>query len=138
MTNPIVLSLLSGLVFNLCHISLPLILTQSISQLGHTALPFALFLLGSQLASLRLTQMAPVGLAVMMKLLILPSLVWLFSALIFWLPQEAVAAITLLAASPVGVNLYTLLLGENDNAALGGAMVLSSSALCVFSLFFWQ
>jgi malonate transporter and related proteins len=106
LTNPIVASILLGAAYGLTGWSLPALVDVPLAMLGEAAIPLSLIVLGMGLAQYGLkagwnvaaviTVLKPVG---------QPLIVWL-CAWALALPRLETQVVVLLAALPVGVNVY--------------------------------
>jgi malonate transporter and related proteins len=106
--NPIVASLVLGLVGRSLGLAIPDVPDRILALLGQAAVPTALFAMGMTLATFRVGggDSGMLGLMAGLKLAVFPLLVWLFATLLFDLPSPWAALATLLAAMPVGANAF--------------------------------
>ncbi|MFD2176909.1 AEC family transporter [Veronia pacifica] len=105
--NPITLSIFSGLVINSLSIDLPAVIASSLELMAGAAIPLTLFALGASIHqfSLSLKNRLPI-IVVVMKNLVLPALVYIFSFHIFNISSLWATTAVIMAAMPVGVNAY--------------------------------
>ncbi len=132
-THPITGSLLAGILVNLLNTSLPVILLNTLDLLAQAASPLALFSLGGALTRYKITgDLKASMIIVLMKLLILPTLVYLFLFHIFEVNPLWAGTAVLLSAMPTGIGPYVFSLKyracENQIAS---AVVISA----MFSIF---
>jgi malonate transporter len=107
-TNPIIIAMLSGLAAAAAGVELPHVADDFLSLLGSSGIPCALFALGAQLSRFALAgSMAPTSLILVLKLALMPALVWLFAHMLGLAP-ETIAVATLAAAMPTGANVFIL------------------------------
>jgi predicted permease len=108
LTNPIVASILAGSAFGLTGWRLPALLDAPLAMLAQPAIPMSLVVLGMGLAQygLRAGWEVAAGITVM-KLVGQPLVVWVIAWAI-GLPPLETQAVVLLAALPVGVNVYLM------------------------------
>jgi predicted permease len=106
--NPIVAAILSGTAFGLTGWSLPALIDAPLALLAQPAIPLSLIVLGMGLAQygVRTGWEIAGGIAVM-KLVAQPLAVWAI-ALAIGLPPLETQAVVLLAALPVGINVYLM------------------------------
>lgn len=107
MKNPVIISILAGLAFGTAGIAIPGPIDAIIRMLGEAAVPCSLFALGASLVGLSLTDL--VGRTLMMvvvKLLILPALVFVSGRYIFDLPPLTLAVAVTTASMPSGMNVF--------------------------------
>jgi hypothetical protein len=134
LTNPVVASVLVGVVFGLTGLRLPAILDTPLDLLGASAVPLSLITLGMGLAEYGVRNGWREAVAITsVKLIVQPLVVWVLAWSI-GLPPVETQAIVLMAALAVGVNVY-LMAREFDTmqAPVATSMVLSTalSALTV-------
>lgn len=132
--NPIVMSVLSALVWSTLGLPVPEWLRRSLNLLGSATPPVALFCLGASLLGFNLARAwRQTGLTVMIKLLVLPLLVFgLCRAM--GLSALEVAVATTIAALPTGANAFLMSTRYGEGMAESGAAVLGSSVVSVVTL----
>jgi len=136
--NPIVVSIGCGLLLNVSGITLVNNVVDSLALLATPAIACALFVLGANLAFYKIAaNWQPALIATLMKILLLPTLVFLTGTYIFTLDTQILTVLVLLSASPVGVNAYLIAsqIGQHQ-VTLAGAVVLST-VLSVVSFTLW-
>ncbi|MBP7081194.1 MAG: AEC family transporter [Rhodocyclaceae bacterium] len=107
-SNPIVASIVSGSLFGFAGGSIPPLIDLPLSWLALTAAPLALLALGMGLAGYGLRADWRQSLSICcLKLLVQPIVVWLFARSLNLPPLET-QVVVLLAALPVGVNVYLM------------------------------
>ncbi|MBE0344876.1 MULTISPECIES: AEC family transporter [Pseudoalteromonas] len=135
--NPIVISITSGLVLNIAGVEPPSLLMESLSWLAKPAIPGALFILGASLLQYGIKGHLKGALWLSsVKLVLLPACVYLF-AIYLELPTQQVQVITLMSASPLGVNAYLVARQLDSQAATLAATVVLSTMLSVVTLSGW-
>lgn len=110
-SNPIILAAVTGMIVGGSGLGLAPVLDRSLSFIGQAGPPIALFALG---ASLSVQEMAkglhgPLGAAGLMtfcKLLLHPALAWIVAVPVLGLDPFLAAAAVIVAALPVGANVY--------------------------------
>lgn len=107
-TNPIVASIVSGTLFGLAGLGVPALLDAPLAMLGSSAAPLSLVALGMGLAEYGIRAGWQQSAAICaLKLLVQPFVVWLL-ALLLGLPRLETQVVVLLAALPVGANVYLM------------------------------
>ena len=107
-TNPVVASIVGGSLFGFTGGVLPGFIDMPLGMLGQAAAPLALVALGMSLADYGLRQGWQLGACICaLKLLVQPAVVWLLARAI-GLPELETAVVVLLAALPVGFNVYLM------------------------------
>lgn len=126
--NPLILSILSGLLVNILGISLPIFLQTSLGLIGQPAITLALFVLGGSLAFYPVRQeLAFISVACVIKLVLLPSLVLITTHYLFNLQPLVVTVLVILSACPTGINAYLIAITHQQHQqAVAGTVVLST------------
>jgi len=126
--NPIVASILAGTAFGFAGLPLPAMIDRTLELIGQAAVPLSLIALGMGLAQYGIREGARTSVAIcLFKLIVHPAVV----AALAWalaLPPLETAAIVLLAALPVGANVY-LMARQFDTlrGPIAGSLVLSTA-----------
>ncbi|HTN48842.1 MAG TPA: AEC family transporter [Burkholderiaceae bacterium] len=127
LTNPVVASILAGTAYGFAFGSLPPLIDLPLRLVGEAAGPLALIALGMGLAEYGVRQGWRAGAAIAtLKLLALPMAVWVLTR-VLGLSRIETQVVVLLAALPVGVNVY--LMSREFRAiesAVAAGMVLST------------
>ncbi len=106
-TNPITLSLLLGLIFNFLNISIYSPFEKVLDLAGDAAMPCALFVLGASLNQYKITgNIKEAFIIVMLKLILLPIIVWFFVFVVFSINYLWAATALIASAMPCGINSY--------------------------------
>jgi len=106
--NPIVLSIVLGVVFSRLGLVLPTIVDQGLGAIGNAAAPAALVSLGMELAAFPIKQQwAPSAAVCGLKLIVQPLVVWLL-AIAIGLPPVEIRAVVLVASMAIGINVYLM------------------------------
>lgn len=133
--NPVILSILAGIAFNLTGLDMPGPVDGFTRLLGGASAPCALFALGATLSAYRLGGDLRESLSmVAFKLVLHPFLVWLLATQIFELPPLWVVVATITAALPTGVNVFIIAQRYEIYLARTTAAVLISSAVSVATI----
>jgi len=133
--NPVILSIIAGIAFNLSGLTLPGPVDRLATLLGGASAPCALFALGATLSAYRLGgDPRESAVIVLLKLLLLPALVWLLASYIFDLPPVWVVVATLTAALPTGVNVFIIAHQYQIYVARTTATVLISTAISIMTI----
>ncbi|RTR32216.1 AEC family transporter [Shewanella atlantica] len=136
--NPVVLSISAGLLCNAITLPIHQDLLATLTLISEPALACALFVLGANLSFYRVADDWYASLlASIVKLLLLPAMVYLFGKYLLYLDHQQVSLVVLMSASPLGVNAYLIASQlKQQQSTLGSAVVLST-LLSVFSFSFW-
>ena len=129
-TNPILLGLMAGLVVNLTGIGIARPVDAIAETLGQAAAPCAVFALGASLARYRISgDLVLASTLCLLKTVVHPIAVWLLATRVFGISPDWAAVAIVMAALPVGVNVYVF--AERYQTAVGTvatAIVLSTAA----------
>ena len=137
-SNPITMSLIAGVLVNALKIPVPKVLLDAIGFLSEAAVPMAFLILGSSISGYGVRgQLAPVAFIVLIKLLLLPYLVWFFAFDVFSLDLLWAKTAVAIAAAPVGIATYAFSQRYNSGESLLASSIIISTVLSVFSISFW-
>lgn len=132
--NPIVIALLGGAAVNFTGLPLPGIVIDILRQIGQAALPAATFTLGASLAGYRIAGNLAVALCMTaLKLLVFPALVFGLGLAVGVAPTALKVAV-LLAAMPVGINVFLFANNYRAGEASAASAIVLSSLLSLASL----
>lgn len=132
--NPVVATVFVALGWSTLGLPVPDVARRTMEMLGAATPPVALFCLGGSLAGFRAGQSwGEVAWATVLKLVMLPLLVWGFCALMGLSALETGVAV-MTAAMPTGANAFLLARRYATGADRSGATVLVATAISVFTL----
>lgn len=136
-TNPILDSILIGLVWSLLRIPTPQILFTAINNVGRTASPLGLIAMGSafRLGSAK-EQFRPGLIAALIKLVGLEA-VFLPIAVLFGFRGQQLVSIAIMLGSATTVTCYVMARNMNHKGDLTSVAVMLTTFGCAFSLTFW-
>jgi len=132
LANPVVASILLGTGWGLAALPLPAFADQTLALISEAAIPLSLIALGMGLAECGIRQGWRASAAItVLKLAVQPAIVWVLARALSLPPLET-KAIVLLAALPVGANVYLM---SRQFDTLGGpvaaSLVLSTALAAV-------
>ena len=134
-TNPLILALSSGLLFNLVSLRIPSVIDAIIKPIGGAAVPCALFALGASMTRYRIGGALAEPLSLVgFKTLVHPLLVWLLATKMFELPPLWSAVAVMLAALPSGITAYLFAQRYQVFVASSASTILMSTAFSAASL----
>jgi predicted permease len=133
--NPIVVSLVAGVLWRFTHLGLHPVPDRFLEMLGTSGVPTALVALGLSLASYSLKgQWSAISVMIALKMVLLPIVVWALATFLVTLPPLWTKAAILLAAMPTGANAYLFAQRYNSGtAAVSGAIALGTG-LAIFTV----
>ena len=140
LTNPLLLSVIIGLVLSLTGLRLPGILTRSLTMLSQSVTPVVLFSLGIFMGFQKigpLREWGQVALFSLVIMLLLPGLFYLVAAKTGWLEGVDLQASILEAAMPVGLTPYALSQQYRLDTSFTARVVLLSTSLSLLFLPLW-
>jgi hypothetical protein len=132
LANPVVASILIGTGWGLAALPLPAFVDQTLALISEAAVPLSLIALGMGLSEYGIREGWRVSTAItVLKLAVQPAVVWLLAWMLSLPPLET-QAIVMLAALPVGANVYLM---SRQFDTLGGpvaaSLVLSTALAAV-------
>ncbi len=135
--HPILIGVVIGLLWRATGLAIPRVVAAMIEPLAHSAGPLALVASGMALVNYGIARQIRPAIAIsMLKLVLLPVLVFA-AAYAIGLPPIGVAALTLTAACPTGVNAYLIASRLGTGEALASNTLLISTAAGVATVTLW-
>ncbi|HTH94834.1 MAG TPA: AEC family transporter [Rhodocyclaceae bacterium] len=108
LANPLVSSIVLGVLFSYTHLRLPYLVEEPLSLIASATMPLSLVALGMGLAEYGIKQGWQTSTAItVMKLVVQPLMVWAIGAAI-GLPRLELRTIVLLASISIGINVYLM------------------------------
>ncbi len=135
--NPLILASAAGILVNLSGLRLPDCFANPISQLGSSASPVALLLLGAEfeLHSLRVHR-RNLAICTSFRLLIYPAVALTLAALLGFRGAEFAALISMFA-TPAAVASFSMAVQMGGNAELAACAVTTTTLLSAGTMFCW-
>lgn len=134
LTNPIIIGILLGMIVSACHISFPVMITKTISNISVLATPLALLGLGAGFEGKKaLKQLAPTAVAACLKLIVLPA-VFLPLAIYMGFTGEKLVAILIMLGSPTTVSCYIMAKNMGHEGTLTSSVVVATTFLSSITL----
>jgi predicted permease len=136
--NPIVIGVFAGTAWRIAGLPISGPAGSVVTRLGDIASTLALFTVGMNLRHYGISGNIRNALAVcVIKLLVMPAVVFVVVAFVFHLPQTWGRAIVIASACPTGVNAYLVATRFNTGQALASNSITLSTALAVVTVAFW-
>ncbi|MEM7426398.1 MAG: AEC family transporter [Pseudomonadota bacterium] len=130
--NPVVMAILAGTAWGATGLGLHPVINDIITQLGHAAIPSALFALGMSLAAYSLRrEMRAAPALTLIKLGAMPAIVWLLVQYVFVLPPVWAGTAVIMAATPTGMNAYLFASRYDTSVPSVTSTIVLSTALSV-------
>ena len=135
--NPIILSILAGLVVGLLGIQFPTLVNKTVSNVAQMATPLALITIGAGFEGRKaLAKIAPTMAASMNKLVLQP-LVFLPVAAWMGFSGEKMIAILIMLASPTTPSCYIMAKSMNNDEVLTASVIVTTTLMAAFTLTGW-
>lgn len=135
--NPIILSILAGLIVGLLGIQFPTLVNKTISNVAQMATPLALITIGAAFEGRKaLAKIAPTMAASTIKLVLQP-LVFLPVAAWMGFSGEKMIAILIMLASPTTPSCYIMAKSMNNDEVLTASVIVTTTLMAAFTLTGW-
>ena len=135
--NPIILSILAGLIVGLLGIQFPTLVNKTVSNVAQMATPLALITIGAGFEGRKaLAKIAPTMAASMIKLGLQP-LVFLPVAAWMGFSGEKMIAILIMLASPTTPSCYIMAKSMNNDEVLTASVIVTTTLMAAFTLTGW-
>ncbi len=137
-TNPLVLSAVAGLALAFSGVSMPPVVSQTISLLARAALPLALLIVGWKLPVDAIRANFPLAcVATFVKLVCMPAVAWLVASQVFEARPATTAVVVILAGSPTAIMAQSFAEAFDGDARLAAAGVALSTIVSLVTLPIW-
>ena len=135
--NPIILSILAGLIVGLLGIQFPTLVNKTVSNVAQMATPLALITIGAGFEGRKaLAKIAPTMAASMIKLVLQP-LVFLPVAAWMGFSGEKMIATLIMLASPTTPSCYIMAKSMNNDEVLTASVIVTTTLMAAFTLTGW-
>ncbi len=135
--NPIILSILAGLIVALLGIQIPTLINKTISSVAQMATPLALITIGAGFEGRKaLAKIQPTIAASLIKLVIQP-LIFLPVAAWMGFTGEKMIAILIMLASPTTPSCYIMAKSMNNDEVLTASVIVTTTLMAAFTLTGW-
>ena len=135
--NPIILSILAGLIVGLLEIQFPTLVNKTVSNVAQMATPLALITIGAGFEGRKaLAKIDPTMAASMIKLVLQP-LVFLPVAAWMGFSGEKMIAILIMLASPTTPSCYIMAKSMNNDEVLTASVIVTTTLMAAFTLTGW-
>ena len=135
--NPIILSILAGLIVGLLEIQFPTLVNKTVSNVAQMATPLALITIGAGFEGRKaLAKIAPSMASSMIKLVLQP-LVFLPVAAWMGFSGEKMIAILIMLASPTTPSCYIMAKSMNNDEVLTASVIVTTTLMAAFTLTGW-
>lgn len=136
-TNPIILSILAGLIWSVAKIPSPMIFTRSVTYLGNVASPLALITLGASFEFADLSQNKKAILAINFNKLILFCVIFLPLAISMGFRDEKIVSALIMLGSATTSSSFIMAKNMGHKGAISSSAVMTTTLFSSFTLTFW-
>lgn len=132
-TNPLMIAVVLGFIFNFCEIKLPIYIKSTIEMIGSLATPLGLVAIGGffRFDAIK-NQISRLTLVTILKLLIYPVIASVV-AYIIGLSIEDIVLIIILFGGPTAVGSFAMTYEMKGDVELAGGIIIITSILCSFT-----
>ena len=135
--NPIILSILLGVVFAVLGVRLPVVATKTISSLAQLATPLALVVIGAGFEGRKaIAKIKPTIWAAAIKLVIQP-LIFVPLAAAMGFTGEKMIAILIMLASPTTPSCFIMAKSMKNDSILTASVIVATTLFAAFTLTLW-
>lgn len=135
--NPIILSILMGVVFAVLGVRLPVLATKTISSLAQLATPLALVVIGAGFEGRKaIAKIKPTIWAAAIKLVIQP-LIFAPLAAAMGFTGEKMIAILIMLASPTTPSCFIMAKSMKNDSILTASVIVATTLFAAFTLTLW-
>ena len=135
--NPVIISILLGLIVSFIGIDFPTIIDKTVNNVAQLATPLALIALGAGFEGRKaLAKIKPTIVASMIKLVIQP-LVFIPIAAYLGFTGEKMVAILIMLAAPTTPSCYIMAKNMKNDGVLSASVVVATTLLAAFTLTGW-
>lgn len=131
--NPLIISILLGVLFSILSIKIPYMLDKPLQYPGNTLTPLALILIGGSFNFKNSRQkLKPAILAAILKTAVIPVIV-ICSAILLGFSNDDLVIIFVMIAVPASVSSYILSLIMDSDSDLASSIIILSTILTAFT-----
>ena len=134
--NPLIIGCVSGLLFSVFKIPIPLFAERTVTYLGNTAMGMGLLLLGASFEFKKFISCFKDAMAATFSKLIFSPLFGVVTAYLFGFRGEELLIILVYMGSSTAINSYVMAKEMKSDADLTSGIVVCTTGLSVITLFF--
>ncbi len=136
-TNPLIIASLIGIAFNLLHISLPLAVQKSVTDLGGVATPLSLVALGGSFTVSKVKEYRKqLAIGVSGRLVFSPLLM-ISIGIVMGFRNENLIPLLIMSGAPTAVSSFPMAQQMDGDGELAAGLVVFSSGLAILTMFLW-
>ncbi len=134
-TNPLIIGIIAGIAFNRLGLTVPAPLDALAAFMQNAVTPCALFALGATLTGYGIAgHLKQTSVIILAKCVVFPVVVWVSCRYVFGIAPLWAMVATLLAAQPVGVNVFIFAERYNTARAMATTAVFLSTTFSLLSI----
>lgn len=137
--NPIIIASVLGISINLLNIPIPAQVFEPFRIMGAAAVPVMLLLFGYSLHGAKVLQSRDtrpdVVLSTLLKIVLMPTIAWIFGFFVFDLPPEKLLAVVVFAALPNAQNVFSWAHRFERHVSFARDAIVASTVLTVPAIF---
>lgn len=138
LTTPIIMATFAAIIFVLFDVTLPAIIMKSLETVANISLPLALIIIGGSISPAMLrTTFRPAIITTVLKMLVLPGIVFLFYRMCSPDITQAIPAMVLLA-TPTAITAYIMARELGGDADLASGCITLSTLVSPVVYWFWM
>jgi predicted permease len=135
--NPIILSILGGMILSYFDITFPKIIYKTIDSVGSMTTPMALIVIGAGFEGGKaIKKLKPTVIASVIKLIIQPMIFLPLAVILGFEPEKIVAALIMLGA-PTTATSYTMAKNMGHEGVLSSSIVVLTTLASAFTITMW-
>ncbi len=135
--NPIILSILLGILCSLCRLNFPTILDKTLGNIASLATPLALIALGAAFEGKQaMSKLKPTLICLFIKLILQPA-IFLFPAAVMGFRDEKMVAILIMLGAPTTASCYIMARNTGHEGVLTSSAVVTTTFFSSVTLTFW-
>ncbi len=136
-TNPLIIACVLGIFFNLLQIQLPYAVEKAAADLGRTATPLSLVVLGGEFVFGKVKGYVKQLSITMLSKLVLSPLIMVSIGIMLGFRNEMLVPILIMFGAPTAVSSFTMAQQMEGDADLAGEVVVFTSGASIVTMFLW-
>lgn len=136
-TNPIILSIMVGMILSYFDVTFPKIMYKTIDSVGSLTTPLALIVIGAGFEGRKaIKKIVPTITATAIKLIIQPLIFLPIAVLLGFEPDKIIASLIMLGA-PTTATSYVMSKSMNHEGTLSSSIIVLTTLMSAFTITFW-
>lgn len=135
--NPMIISIILGVLASLINIKIPTILGKTLNNFAVMASPLALVAIGAGFEGRKaIAKIKPTAVASIIKTVVLPA-VFIPAAIYLGFRDQALVALVIMLGSPTTASCYIMAKGMNNDGVLSSSVIVATTLISALTLTFW-